>query len=122
MLMRFGVGAVGAIHVYFAYAEMFDWTDTAGKLLGYSVEQAAMTAVLGFNQGAYNLFFAAGLLVAAAGLMAKAPARVLAIFCLASLSAAGLVGLITVEHWLFLIQLVPAAGMLAFILLKREEW
>lgn len=121
MLMRIGAGAVGAIHVYFAYAEMFDWTETSGKLLGFSAEQAATTAVLGFNQGAYNLFFALGLLFVASGLSAKSPARILAIFCLASLSAAGLVGLATVQHLLFLVQLVPAAGVLAYILFKREE-
>lgn len=121
MLTRIGIGAVGAIHLYFAYAEMFRWPQTSGMLLGYTAEQAAMTAVLGFNQGAYNLFFAVGLLLIAAGLMAKAPARIMAIFCLASLSAAGLVGLATIQNPIFLIQLLPAAGVLAFILLRREE-
>ena len=67
------------------------------------------------------LFFAIGLLAALSGLVPAVQRKALVVFCLASLAAAGLVGLATVQHLFCLIQLVPAAGVLAYILFKPEE-
>jgi putative membrane protein len=77
---------------------------------------AQNTAVLGVNQGAYNAFFAVGLLVALLFELPEGQAEAVIVFCLASLAAAGLVGLLTVRRWVFLVQMVPpllALGLMA---------
>ena len=121
MLVKLGAGLVGLIHVYFAVSEMFRWETISGRLLSYPAELAAATAVLGFNQGAYNGFFALGLFAVAFGLVSNGPARTLAVFCLASLAAAGAVGLATVQNLLFLVQMLPALAVLGLVLYRRDS-
>jgi len=55
---------VAILHVYFLVLEMFLWDKPAGlKAFGQSKEKAAATKVLAANQGLYNGFLAAGLLL-----------------------------------------------------------
>ena len=115
-MMTYAVWLVAVIHVAFAGAEIFRWPNVSRLLLGYDEGMAAKTAKLGLNQGAYNAFFAIVLLAVLLGAVPEGQAEVLTIFCLASLAAAGLVGLLTIRHWVFLIQLVPAAVALWLVL------
>lgn len=122
MRVKVGIVIVAVLHLGFAFAEIFRWEDVIALLLGLK-EATDTTAIklLLLNQGAYNAFFAIGLLAALSGLVPAVQRKALVVFCLASLAAAGLVGLATVQHLFFLIQLVPAAGVLAYILFKPEE-
>ncbi len=107
---------VAILHVLFACAEIWRWPQVTKLLLNYDDVMARNTAVLGINQGAYNAFFAVGLLAALLIELPEGQAEAVTVFCLASLAAAGLVGLLTVRCWLFLVQMVPpllALGLMA---------
>ena len=55
---------VALLHIYFLVLEMFLWDKPAGlKAFGQSKEKAEATKVLAANQGLYNGFLAAGLLL-----------------------------------------------------------
>ena len=55
---------VALLHIYFLVLEMFLWDKPPGlKAFGQSKEKAAATKVLAANQGLYNGFLAAGLLL-----------------------------------------------------------
>ncbi len=60
-LLGFLVGFCILFHLAAAYKEMITWRKTATKLVGFDAGQADDTWMLGFNQGVYNLFIAAGL-------------------------------------------------------------
>src|SRR3954466_11474891 len=58
------VAVVAALHVYFLVLEMFLWTKPLGlKTFRNTIEKATESAVLAANQGLYNGFLAAGLLL-----------------------------------------------------------
>ena len=66
------VAIVAALHVWFLILEMVLWRRPLGlRTFGMTAEQAATTAVLAANQGLYNGFLAAGLVV---GLLLAEPA------------------------------------------------
>jgi putative membrane protein len=72
-----------------------------------TAEQAEATAVLAANQGLYNGFLAAGLVV---GLLLADPARMYFLFFfLACVIVAGLFGALTVSRRILFIQALPAA-------------
>lgn len=78
-------------------------------------ERAEATASLAANQGLYNGFLAAGLVV---GLVASEPiAFWFKVFFLACVVVAGLFGAATVSKRILLIQALPAAIALALVLL-----
>ena len=55
---------VALLHIYFLVLEMFLWDKPSGlKAFGQSKEKAEATKVLAANQGLYNGFLAAGLLL-----------------------------------------------------------
>ncbi len=99
------VWLVAAIHVFFADAEIRRWPKVTALLLGYDAGMAAITAKLGINQGAYNAFFAIGLVASLVGLIPDGHAETLIIFCLAALALAGTRGI--AHH--------PALGVLGAI-------
>ncbi|QIK83036.1 DUF1304 domain-containing protein [Sanguibacter sp. HDW7] len=70
------------LHVYIFWLESFAWTTSARRVFGTSVEEAAATRELAYNQGFYNLFLAlvalVGVVVVAAGERAVGTALVLA--------------------------------------------
>ena len=58
------VALVAALRVYFLILEMFLWTKPLGlKTFHNSIEKATDSAVLAANQGLYNGFLAAGLVL-----------------------------------------------------------
>jgi putative membrane protein len=59
---------VALLHIYFLVLEMFLWDKPSGlKAFGQSKEKAETTKVLAANQGLYNGFLAAGLLLGVYG-------------------------------------------------------
>ena len=106
------VALVALIHVYILVLEMFLWTTPRGqRAFGLTPEFAQQTRVLGLNQGLYNGFLAAGL---AWGLIADdLGAKVFFLVCVA---IAGIVGAITANRRILLVQTVPAVLALIFVL------
>jgi putative membrane protein len=93
-------------------------TPRARAAFGTTQEQAAATVTLAGNQGLYNGFLVAGLVVA---LVAGGPATTVgfafAVFFLACVIVAGLYGAATVSPRILLVQSVPAAlGLVATLL------
>ena len=125
MTANIAIGLVAVIHLAFAGLEIFRAEKVPMLLLDFKIDSAKAAAVLVQNQGAYNLFFALGLFALLAGFVPAEQKEALAVFCLASLAAAGLVGLVTVGaeagFWrigsvIFLAQFLPAAVALALVL------
>lgn len=95
---------VAALHVYFLVLEMFLWTRPLGlKTFRNTLQKAEVTRVLAANQGLYNGFLAAGILV---GLAMAQPALVT--FSLACVVVAGVYGAFTVSRRIFAVQALPA--------------
>ena len=108
------VAAVALLHVYILVLEMFLWTKPQGRrAFGLTQDFANQTKVLAANQGLYNGFLAAGLLV---GLILGAEGRVFRIFFLGCVIVAGLFGALTASRKILFIQAVPAAIALAAVL------
>lgn len=108
---QFFVYLVAAAHLYFLVLEMFLWTRPFGrKTFAMTVDFAKNTKVLAANQGLYNGFLAAGLLVG----LSKGPEGILLTqFCLVCVVIAGLYGGATVSRKVFFIQALPALFALA---------
>lgn len=103
------VGLVAALHIYFMHLEMFVWATPRGaKIFSQTLEQARSSKTLAFNQGLYNGFLAAGL---AWSLLHPntGMAHQLMFFFLGCVIVAGIVGGITVNKRIALIQAGPAA-------------
>jgi len=95
---------VAALHVYFLVLEMFLWTRPSGlRTFRNTPEKAELTRVLAANQGLYNGFLAAGIIV---GLAIGEP--VLVTFSLACVVVAGVYGAFTVNQRIFAVQALPA--------------
>lgn len=95
---------VAVLHLYFLVLEMFLWTHPLGlKTFRNTPEKAETTRVLAANQGLYNGFLAAGIVV---GLVMAQP--VLVTFSLGCVVVAGAYGAWSVSPRIFMIQAVPA--------------
>ncbi|MBP9047016.1 MAG: DUF1304 domain-containing protein [Tabrizicola sp.] len=107
------VGLVALIHLVILAMEMFLWETPAVRgVFRISPEFAANTRVLAANQGLYNGFLAAGLILALIrGL--PGPGAELAEFILACVVVAGLYGAATVGRRIAYVQALPA--MLALV-------
>jgi putative membrane protein len=105
---------VALIHVWILVMEMFLWeTPYVRRVFGVSPEFAANTRVLAANQGLYNGFLAAGLILALVRGV-PGPGVELAHFILACVVVAGLYGAVTVARRILYVQALPAAlAMLA---------
>ena len=110
------VALVALLHVWFLVLEMFLWQRPIGlRTFRLTREQAEATATLAANQGLYNGFLAAGLVV---GLLASAPIGfAFKIFSLACVMVAALFGAATVQRGILFVQGLPAALALAAVLL-----
>ncbi|MBJ7515162.1 MAG: DUF1304 domain-containing protein [Stenotrophomonas sp.] len=107
---------VAALHVYFLVLEMFLWTRPLGlKTFRNTLEKAQATRVLAANQGLYNGFLAAGILVGLARYFE------ITIFSLVCVVVAGCYGAWTVNRRIFYIQAVPALLALAAIWLAGRN-
>lgn len=108
------VAVVAIEHIYILVLEMFLWTTPRG-LAAFSMtpQQAEATKTLAANQGLYNGFLAAGLIVS---LLISIPdtAYAFKFFFLTCVVVAGIYGGLTVGIRIILIQSLPA--LLALIL------
>lgn len=110
-------GLVALIHLYIVWLEMVAWETPAGrKAFGTTPEFAAQSKVLAANQGLYNGFLAAGLLIGL-WLGIAAEGRALVIYLLACVVLAGLYGAATASRKILYVQALPGLLALAAVLL-----
>ena len=102
-------------HLLFLVLEMFLWTKPAGlKTFRMTPEKAKETAALAANQGLYNGFLAAGLVLS----LFVDHGFVLKIFFLSCVMVAGIFGAATVSRRILLVQALPAAIALVLVHLR----
>ncbi len=113
------IALVALIHIYILVLEMFLWrTPRARAAFGTTAEFAQASATLAGNQGLYNGFLAAGLVVSlAAGGPGSAIGRAFALFFLLCVFVAGLYGAATVSRRILFVQSIPAALGVVLVLL-----
>ncbi len=103
------------IHLYIVVLEMLMWTTPHGhKAFGTTPEFARDSRVMAANQGLYNGFLAAGLIW---GMVAYK--FDVTVFFLGCVIVAGIFGGITASRRILLVQALPAAVALAFVLLSH---
>ena len=110
------VALVALIHIAILVMEMVLWeTSRVRAIFRTSPEFAAATRVLAANQGLYNGFLAAGLVLALLqGL--PGPGQGLAHFILACVIVAGLYGAATAGRRIVYVQAAPAVLALAAVI------
>jgi putative membrane protein len=107
---------VALLHVYFLVLEMFLWDKPAGlKAFGQSKEKAEATKVLAANQGLYNGFLAAGLLL---GVVLGDSGIYFKLFFLSCVIVAGVYGALTASRKILFIQALPAVIGLILVILS----
>jgi len=106
---------VALLHIYFLVLEMFLWDKPAGlKAFGQSKEKAEATKVLAANQGLYNGFLAAGLLL---GVAQGYSGTSFKLFFLSCVIVAGVYGALTASRKILFIQAMPAfIGLILVVL------
>jgi putative membrane protein len=111
------VSLVALIHLWILVMEMFLWeTPYVRRAFGISPEFAMNTLVLAANQGLYNGFLAAGLILALIRGI-PGPGAELAYFILACVVVAGLYGAATSSKRILYVQAAPAMLALIAVLL-----
>lgn len=111
------IAFVALLHVYFMVLEMFLWDKPAGmRAFGNNKERAAATKVLAANQGLYNGFLAAGLVV---GLLMGDAGFHFKLFFLICVILAGVYGAATFSKKILYVQAMPAALALAVLFLAK---
>jgi putative membrane protein len=109
---------VGLEHVYIFVLEAFLWETPYGrKTFGMTPERAAATSSLAKNQGLYNLFLAAG--IGWSFLCAPDMALQLRIFFVGCVIVAAIVGSITANRSILVVQGAPALLAMAALMLSR---
>ena len=115
MISNILIGLIAALHVYILVLEMVLWeTPRARRAFGLTEAFASQTKALAANQGLYNGFLAAGLIV---GLLLGADGSTFKIFFLICIAIAGVFGALTASPKIFFIQSVPAILALAVMAL-----
>ena len=111
------IAFVALLHVYFMVLEMFLWDKPLGmKTFRNSPENAAATKVLAANQGLYNGFLAAGLIV---GLLMGTAGFHFKLFFLICVIVAGVYGAVTFSKKILYVQALPAALAMAALFLAK---
>jgi putative membrane protein len=111
------IALVALLHVYFMVLEMFLWDKPIGmKVFRNSPEKAEATKVLAANQGLYNGFLAAGLIV---GLLMGAAGFHFKLFFLVCVILAGAYGAATFSKKILYVQALPAALALVALFLAK---
>lgn len=107
---------VALIHVYIVFLEMAAWTTPRGRAaFDLTPEFAEQTKTLAANQGLYNGFLVAGVVLALVGPSDHRFA--FAVFTLACVLVAGLYGGMTAGRKILFIQALPAAlALVAWLL------
>ncbi len=95
------------LHLYFAVLEMALWKTKGPRVFGISQDFANQSAALASNQGLYNLFLVAALLI---GFFANdfGVNAWFMIYGLGCVIVAGIWGGVTVGRKIFFVQAVPA--------------
>ena len=109
------VGFVALEHLGFMILESFLWTSEVGrKAFGTTPAFAEASKVLAANQGVYNGFLAAALVV---GLLHKDAnvSRVITTFALVCIVVAGIVGGISASPSIVIVQSLPAFVALVLV-------
>jgi putative membrane protein len=110
------IGIIGLFHIWILVLEMFLWTKPTGrKTFMTSKEEAETSKVLAANQGLYNGFLAAGLLISL--IQTESVGGSFKVFFLSCVAIAGIYGGLTANKRIILVQTVPAAialGLIAF--------
>jgi len=99
------------IHIYIVVLEMVLWKTRGPKVFRITPEKAAETAAMASNQGLYNGFLVAALVI---GLVAPDPVvnASFSLFGLICVAVAGIWGAITVSKRILYVQTVPAVAAL----------
>ena len=110
------IALIALLHVYFVLLETVMFKTRGRRVFGLSAEKAEVLAPAMSNQGCYNGFLVAALVL---GLLHPDPAvaRSFAIFGLVCVAVAGAWGAATVKKSILLIQTMPALLALAALLL-----
>ena len=104
------------LHIGFLILEMFLWDHPVGyKVFATTPDFASASATLAMNQGLYNGFMAAGLIVA---LVKKE--FTFKIFFLSCIIVAGILGALTAKASILFVQASPALLALIFVLLAEK--
>ena len=110
---------VAVLHLWFLVLEMFLWARPFGRrTFALSAEKAEATKVLAANQGLYNGFLAAGLVLAALGPPALQAFEV-KVFFTACVAVAGLYGGLTASRAILVVQLLPGLLALGAVIAAR---
>ena len=111
------IALVALMHVYFMVLEMFLWNKPLGmKTFRNTPEKAEATKVLAANQGLYNGFLAAGLIV---GLLMGNAGFHFKLFFLICVIVAGVYGAATFSKKILYVQALPAALALVALFLAK---
>lgn len=111
------IGLVALLHAYFLVLEMFLWDKPAGlRTFGQTREQAAATKVLAANQGLYNGFLAAGLVLGLVLDLLGSGGFVMKLFFLSCVVVAGVFGAATANRKILWIQAFPGLVGLLLVL------
>ncbi len=92
------IGVTFVFHAAAMVMEIFFWRSMSNRLLGFGKDQADLTASIAANQGIYNSFIAAGLLLSFTPLVPDGQNLVLQVFLLGCAVVAGIFGTLTVHH------------------------
>jgi len=110
-------GLVALIHVYIVILEMVLWKKRGPKVFGISQQFANDSAGLASNQGLYNGFLVAALVL---GLVLPNPAiaHAFTLYGLVCVAVAGVWGAITASPRILFVQTIPAGLALAAVALS----
>jgi putative membrane protein len=110
------IALIAVLHVYFVLLETVLFKTRGRRVFGLSAEKAETMAPAMSNQGCYNGFLVAALVI---GLVHPDPAvaRAFAVFGLVCVAVAGVWGAATVKKIILYVQTVPALLGLACLFL-----
>ena len=119
ILSKILIGFVALEHLYIMYFEMFAW-ETIGKRTFKSIPENLFkpTKGLAANQGLYNGFLAAGLILSLL-ICNKEWSVNISIFFLCCVIVAGIYGAITASKRIFFVQALPAILALIAVLFQK---
>ncbi len=100
------------IHIYIVVLEMILWKSRAARVFGLPQALVVQTAPMASNQGLYNLFLVAALVLGRA-LPDAGVAAGFALYGLTCVAVAGIWGAFTVSPRIALVQTLPAVLALA---------
>lgn len=115
VLLKFLIGFIAFLHLYFFYFEAFAWTTKGPKIFkGFPKDLFAKTKSMMANQGLYNGFLAAGL-IWTFFIEDEIWRTNISVFFLCFIVIAGIVGAFTVSKRIFLVQALPAVICLVML-------